>query len=366
MGAPAYFRDDYFAARALFRESGARAGLAVESHRHPVPGPRGQELTTDTVLIGRARAPRLMVLISGTHGVETLCGSACQSGFLAEGRWRELGDDVAVLLVHALNCWGAAHLRRNNEDNVDLARNFLDFDAPLPENGAYEALHDALCCPQLRGPERDRADAVLAGHLQEHGIYRHISAVMGGQYRHADGFCFGGHGATWSRNLLDSLLQPFRRTAEEVCVVEYHSGLGPYGYGTAVALQTGEELERVRSIYGRWVDAPNEQAPAEDEEFFRAHGHPTEGLRDLFSGSGLASIVLEFGTYPPMESLPVLFEDHWLAHHGDAESVEGRRIKQRLLEMHHPADPDWRQAVWDRSVQVIEQTLRALAGPGSG
>lgn len=360
MRPPAYFRDDYFAARALFRETGVRAGLVVENHRNPAPGPGGEALTTDIVLIGRADAPRLLVLISGTHGVETLCGSACQSGFLAEGHWRGLGDDVAVLLIHALNCWGAAHLRRNNEDNVDLARNFLDFDEPVPENAAYEALHGALSCPQLRGPERDRSNALLGTHLRDNGIQRHLSAVMGGQYRHADGFCFGGHGPAWSHTLLMSLLQPFRATAQEVCVVEYHSGLGPYGYGTAVALQVGEELAHVRSIYGRWVDAPNEQIPMEDEEFFRAHGHPTEGLRSLFSGSRLASIVLEFGTYPPMESLPVLFEDHWLAHHGEAGSREGRRIRQRLLEMHHPADPDWRQAVWDRSVQVIEQTLRAF------
>ena len=162
MGAPQYFRDDYFTARELFRETSARAGLALESHKNPAPGPHGEPLTTDTVLVGRADAPRLAVLISGMHGVETLCGSACQSGFLAEGRWRELSDDVAVLLIHALNCWGAAHLRRNNEDNVDLARNFLDFNEPLPRNDAYEALHEALCCPELEGPNRDRANAILA------------------------------------------------------------------------------------------------------------------------------------------------------------------------------------------------------------
>ena len=360
VGAPQYFRDDYFAARELFRETSARAGLALESHENPAPGPRGEPLTTDTVLVGRADAPQLAVFISGTHGVETLCGSACQSGFLAEGRWRELGDDVAVLLIHALNCWGAAHLRRNNEDNVDLARNFLDFNKPLPRNDAYEALHKALCCPELEGPNRDRANAILGGHLRDQGVYHHVSAVMGGQYRHAEGFCFGGHGAAWSHHLLTSLLRPFRATAETVCVVDYHSGLGPYGYGTAVALQTGAELAHVRSIYGRWTDAPNEQAPAEDGEFFRAHGHPTDGLRTLFAGTRLASIVLEFGTYPPTESLPVLFDDHWLAHHGTADSDAGRRIKRRLLEIHHPPDPDWRQAVWDRSTQVIEQTLRAL------
>jgi hypothetical protein len=28
--------------------------------------------------------------------------------------------------------------------------------------------------------------------------------------------------------------------------------------------------------------------------------------------------------------------------------------------LHYPHDEDWRQAIWDRSVQVIQQTIRGL------
>ncbi len=41
-------------------------------------------------------------------------------------------------MLHALNPYGFSHLRRANEDNADLNRNFVDFAAPLPVN-------DRLC-----------------------------------------------------------------------------------------------------------------------------------------------------------------------------------------------------------------------------
>jgi hypothetical protein len=343
-----------------FRDVCQSAGLNVASFEHSLAGPNGEPLATDSVLIGRADARRLMVLVSGTHGVETLCGSGCQSGFVAEGDWQSFDEDLAVLLIHGLNCWGAAHLRRNNEDNVDLNRNFVDFSAPLPENEAYEAVHAALTCSQYRGAERDRANGVLADYLTRHGIDQYIAAIMGGQYRHAGGMAYGGSKPTWSNSLLMSLLEPFAHTAEKVSVVEYHSGLGPYGYGTAVTMQTGEELGRVRASYGGWVQAPNERGRHGDRQYFKAQGHTTEGFRKALPEAELSAVVLEYGTYPPATSLPVLIDDHWLTHFGDPMSEEGRHIKGRLVEMHYPDDPDWRQAVWDRSVQVVRQTYRIL------
>ena len=37
----------------------------------------------------------------------------------------QLREDWSLLMIHALNPFGMAHLRRVNEDNVDLNRNFL-------------------------------------------------------------------------------------------------------------------------------------------------------------------------------------------------------------------------------------------------
>lgn len=361
MSCQRYFSTDYTSARALLLLSCRAAGLTVENHQHPLQGPAGEPLFSDTILIGRADAPRLLVLISGTHGVETLCGSACQTGFIAEEQWKTFADDTAVLLIHAVNCWGAAHLRRNNEDNVDLNRNFVNFDEPRPVNLAYEEIHNAIACPQHEGPLREEANAILSDFRAKNGIQQFVAAIMGGQYLHSDGMAFGGGARVWSSTLLTNVLSRFRTTAERVSIVEYHSGLGPYGYGSAVCMQTGSELTRVRAAYGHWLQTPNEPVPGQDEPYFKATGHTTDGFREAFNNAELSAIVLEYGTYPPMASLPVMMEDHWLVHYGDVGSAEGQKIKSRLLELHYPNDPDWRQAVWDRSVQVIEQARRALA-----
>ncbi len=265
-----------------------------------------------------------------------------------------------MLLIHALNCWGAAHLRRNNEDNVDLARNFLNFDDPVPENARYEELRTAIDCREFRGAERDRANRIHAEFVAANSINEYVDAVMGGQYQYAKGFAYGGSEAVWSNRLLRRILEPFSATAKQVRVVEYHSGLGPYGYGSAVTMQSGEDLERVKAIYGRWVDAPNDTSDETAERFHRVQGHPTDGIRSALPDACLSAIVLEFGTYPPFVSLQSLLDDHWLTHYGDVRSPTGLEIKKKILEHHYPADPDWQQAVTDRSSQVIEQTFRGL------
>lgn len=356
----AFFSENFSNARRLLRQCAESAGLQSQAYEHPLPGPDGESLSTDTVYIGSANAKNLIVLISGTHGVETLCGSACQSAFIACDKWHNLGSDTGILVVHALNCWGAAHLRRNNEDNVDLARNFLDFDQPLPQNSKYQKLKAAIDCQEYRGPERDRANEAHAQFVSNNSINEYVDAVMGGQYEYADGFAYGGNEAVWSNRLLRSVLEPYSTSAKQVRVVEYHSGLGPYGYGSAVTMQTGADLKRVRSIYGRWVDAPNDTSNQTVERFHQVSGHPTDAILSTFPSAVVSAIVLEFGTYPPFESLQALLDDHWLTHYGDVRSETGLAIKRRILEYHYPADPDWRQAVADRSSQVLDQTLRDL------
>ncbi len=359
----AHFKNDFAEAAAHFRQTAENAGLEVTHYAHPLKGPGGESLQTDTTFIGDPQSPNLVVLISGTHGVETLCGSACQSAFLSGNQIATMPKDTAVLMIHGLNCWGASHLRRNNEDNVDLSRNFLDFSKPLPVNAAYEEIHQALCCPQHEGIERDNAQKMLGNFVKENGVQQYVAALMGGQYQHARGFAYGGDGAVWSHRLLKTVLEPFADSAQKVSAIEYHSGLGPWAYGTAVTMQTGADLKRIRQNYGGWVEAPNDWDGKDDQHYFQPKGHPTEGLREVFPDAQLNAIVLEYGTYPPMESLPVLLDDHWLTHYGEPTSELGLEIKSKLLEMHYPANPDWRLAVAHRSTQVIDQTFRSLRNP---
>src|SRR5205085_1802617 len=99
--------------------------------------------------VGGAAASKGLVLVSGTHGVEGFLGSACQTGWLRGDAFR-VPNDTAVILVHALNPYGFAWCRRVTHENVDLNRNFLDYEAldaaavGPPENSAYRSLEGAL------------------------------------------------------------------------------------------------------------------------------------------------------------------------------------------------------------------------------
>ncbi len=107
-------------------------------------GPDGGDLSTDVAWIGPRDAERVLVMISATHGVEGFCGSGAQIDWLNRGEAARLSTGFGALLVHAINPYGFAWLRRVTHENVDLNRNWIDFAAPPPENGDYETLRAAF------------------------------------------------------------------------------------------------------------------------------------------------------------------------------------------------------------------------------
>ena len=58
------FSADYAAARARFRDACRVFGIPVESHVNPLPGPRGEELATDSAWIGPEDAAHVVAVIS--------------------------------------------------------------------------------------------------------------------------------------------------------------------------------------------------------------------------------------------------------------------------------------------------------------
>ena len=79
MEADAVFSQSYAEARQQFLEAAAAAGLAVQSHVHPLTGRDGEALALDVVRDGPVDASRVLILSSGCHGVEGFCGSAVQT-----------------------------------------------------------------------------------------------------------------------------------------------------------------------------------------------------------------------------------------------------------------------------------------------
>ena len=353
-----YFADNYVDARQKFLKACTEKHLDVEPFLNNVDDNEDIELATDIIRIGKADASKLLILTSGVHGAELMCGSGCQVGLLAQDHFERLPSDTAVVMIHAINPWGAAHLRRNNEDNVDLCRNFVDFTAELPTNPEYERIHEALSSNYLH----NNTNQAILDSMKADGEAAFVRALMSGQYKHEKGLSYGGSKAVWSHRLIKDILQNYAGSAEQVCLIDYHSGLGPFGQGTVVCMHEGDSLQRTKQWFGEDLMAPMSESKNGNEKFHPALGHTTEGYLDALPGRQITSIVLEYGTYDMASNLQALLDDHCLMLHGKPGDEFGQEIKQNMLRTHYPDDPLWRYAVWTRSEQVIEQAIRGLNG----
>ncbi len=167
-----YFSSNYADARRRFTEAAKAAGFTPDRHINAkAKGPAGEELSTEVVRIGPEDAENVIFVSSGTHGVEGFCGSGAQVGALVNGLHRELPENTALVLIHAINPHGFAHERRVNEDNVDLNRNFRDHATKPPHNAAYAEVHALLIHEDWDGPARKAADAAIFKYIGERGYY---------------------------------------------------------------------------------------------------------------------------------------------------------------------------------------------------
>lgn len=353
--------DSYAQARRNFLTACSQADIAVTSYNNALPGPEGEELATDVAFFGPRDASKLLVMVSGVHGVEGFSGSATQVGWIAQQRYRALPPDTAVLMIHLINPWGVAHLRRYTEENVDLCRNFMDFSGMLPANQAYDAIHGELEIGETLGDCGQHSGLYLGKQVAEHGLEYVVDLFMAGQYDHPQGFGFGGTEPSWANRTLRKILNTHNDCARDVCFVEFHTGLGPWGYGQLITLHAGDELDRVRTYFGPWVFNPSADKAPGEEGYRVVHGHTSVGYKSCFAQARVTAVTLEFGTYPPAETLALLLQEHLLVQQATKASTRQMdTIKRQLLEYHHPSDWEWRVAFWARSLQVIRQAFALL------
>lgn len=357
----ASFAPDYAAARAKFLAASHDAGARLKVYLNPLRGPRDEELATDVAWFGPVRARKVLVLQCATHGVEGFTGSGAMLDFLRAGGARHLPDDVAVLMIHAINPHGFAWLRRVTEENVDLNRNFVDFAAALPENPGHDELADALVPRELSGPVFDAAEAKIAAYRAKHGETVFQIARGGGQYRHPHSMFFGGTGPTWARRTLETLIDDHELAARtQVAIIDYHTGLGPFGYGEPICSHDAgtAALERARRWYG---DSLTEPAAGTSSSVVKAGLNEFGWMARL--GDKATFVALEYGTYTPDAGRRALREDHWLHAFGkvDWADPQTQRIKRQVRKQYYPDSDDWREMVLFRSRQVIRQALAGLA-----
>jgi len=357
---PGHFSADYAEARRRFLAAAETRGAALAARELPARGPRGEELALDLAYLGPEAPERLLVVSSGIHGVEGFAGSALQLQLLREQLAGPLlPRDAGLLLIHAVNPYGFAALRRVNESNVDLNRNFVRHPDGHEPNADYDALAPAVNPDRLDAESDSEARRALLAFAERHGFPRLQEALSRGQYAHPLGVYYGGAREEASARILREVALRETRGAQGIVWVDVHTGLGPYGE-VEMILEFGPEDARFRRARAVWGEAVRSTATG-DSVSAAVCGPMDRGIGDALADRRLAIACAEFGTYDATRVFWALRADNWLHAHGEPESERGLRIRAELLEVFRPADPAWRRRVLEVGARLLERAGSGLA-----
>jgi hypothetical protein len=356
-----HFSQRYVEARERFQRAAEARGARLQGRPIRARSARGEELSVDTAYLGPDQPDRLLVISSGVHGVEGFAGSAIQHQLLTE-QWDglELAEDTGVLLVHAVNPYGFAELRRVNENNVDLNRNFLRHPDEHAANPGYEELFEAIN-PETLDEEADRRGReMLLAWAGERGFPALQAALTVGQYRHPQGVQFGGGEAEASNRLLREIARDETRGARRIAWLDIHTGLGPFGEVEMISeAEPGDPgFVRGRAWYG---EAAKSTATGESVSA-KLQGVMERGVvESLDRECELTIFGAEFGTHDPTRVFWAMRADNWLHHRGEVDSERGRAVKTELLEAFRPDSRDWEERVLRSGADLIQKARRGLA-----
>jgi hypothetical protein len=352
------FSASYDEARAKFLAAAKDAGGRLERVKHPERGTAGSELSTDVAWFGPSDAARVLVTISGTHGVEGYCGSGAQVDWLRRGEVSRVPADTAVMMIHAINPYGFAWNRRVTHENVDLNRNWIDFNKPLPANPGYDALSELICPPAWDAATQQQTAAAIGAWVQTHGMGQLQQAVSGGQYKHPKGVFYGGTEPAWSRRTQSDLLSTMLAGAKRVAIIDYHTGLGPWGFGEQIVPDAAAFARAVR-WYGAVVTSTSTGSSTSADIV----GDGLSAAQALLPHAEVTGMALEVGTLALMDVLFALRADAWLHAYGDLDSAQGRAIKGQVRDAFYGDSADWKGMVAGQSLLACRQALAGLQLP---
>ncbi|MBI1347295.1 DUF2817 domain-containing protein [bacterium] len=353
------FPTDYFAARDRFRSLAQQAGWKQNQHTIAATGPQGEALTIDTAIWEPDTAQRTVIISSALHGVEGFLGSALQCAALEQWTAAAPPPDVRIVLVHALNPYGYAHLRRWNEDGVDLNRNFLR------EDEAYQGSPQAY--PQFNGllnptspPSRwepFRLRSLWA--IWRFGLPQLKQAIATGQYDFPEGLFFGGHGPGETTRYIREQLANWAGTTRDVLHLDIHTGLGPPG--ELQLLLDGPITPDRRQWIEQRLSEPIVVADAEESVAYACRGSIGGDLTSRLPQHNYTYLCAEFGTHDPVTVLKALRAENRAHQWGRPESASTRWAKGLLVEAFCPRSAHWRAQVFDRGLSVITAAVRSAA-----
>lgn len=371
MTEPARRPASYQAARLWFREAVPPAlGRWPAARLEARPIPPGQDLTIDWAYAPPSgRAERLLILVTGLHGIEGFVGTHVLRLLVEEFLPRLDPTTAGVLLIHPLNPWGMQHGRKATAGNIDLNRNFLrspaEFDPAF--NPDYARLQGLLA------PRRPLEAQPLASTRFGLGLGKAMlkvgaavvqRAALLGQYVDPAGMYYGGASRAEEGRHLLGLLEARVPSYPAVCLLDIHSGFGAQRRLSLV--HSTREVESIGDLRNR-LGYPH-VVKSDDRDFYAMRGDMIDGLYDTarteWHTARFYASTFEFGTFgdslPALaRSLQAMVHENQQHHHGARSPRAARGARREFEALYAPADPAWWAAATVSARRAMEGILQA-------
>lgn len=311
----------------------------------------------------------LIVITSGVHGVEGYVGSAMLDIFLEQFSPEINKEDTGLIIVHSVNPVGMKEMRRYNENNVDLNRNFIyawdSFDKNM--NTDYEDLKGFLQPEKEIGTITWR-DLAFYGEIVKtvmtDGSTKIEKALLSGQYTQPKGVYFGGQKDEPSTEFTKGLFKDILVTEyENILHVDLHTGYGPR-YQMSI-FSSGKETMTQKEAQ-RSFDYPLVFTP-ESDEFYVTNGDAPEYfvlLKDEIAPSkSIYSTTFEFGTmgdglWASIDSVKRTVMENQLIQYGSDNDTTTQILNSRYREMFYPSEKKWREKAKEDFIQAMEGIMK--------
>ena len=334
-------------------DSLVKNGITVEHTSYAID--ESDDLYIDKVYLpSSGERTNLILLTTGVHGMEGYIGSVMLDVFFEEVYPTLDTENTGILIVANVNPYGMKYMRRYNENNVDLNRNFIEdwenFDRA--SNTEYPKV-DKFLQPEGKMGNAFWHEVGFYLSLAKEAIFTGADtisdALLTGQYEYPEGVYYGGDGDEKSTTYLKGVFRECLDSEyENIVHVDIHSGYGPR-YNMVIFNSVQDETTEAEAVEMFGYDYI---IAVDSEEFYPTFGDTTDYFYRLKNGiesdKDLYSTCFEFGTIgdsfiDSILSLKYTVDEnrqHW---YPTENKITEAVVRENYYELFYPTETEWRE-----------------------
>ncbi len=348
-----YFSQNYLEARTKFRKKTKH--LVIEKKTII------DNLTIDCAYF-KNKNTKLLLFVSGTHGVEGYTGSAVQL-FYIDKYIKNKKYDAAF--IHILNPYGFMNNRRYNENNVDLNRNNLENFSNTNKNIDVNKIIKEKDLFEIKKPlVNERLNKIISYStvlklVNKFGLAKTIKALGYGQNKYPRGICFTGFKKEKSTVFLEKYISKVTKGYKEVIFIDLHTGAAKkynLDFFTSNDINT-PKFKFIKKIITNLTEINTQKKKGID------HLGGTENAFFKYSKANKnINLVLEYGTknkYSTILSLNylsfLLLKENQVTYNGPFEKL--KNIRAQMKKAYYPNTQKYNQFVIKKTDEFLKKLI---------